>query len=104
MMADVIQLVTQTETLDAWGDRTITENFREVFCTVSSIGMKEFYQADAAGLKPEIRFTLTDARDYQSEYIVIHEGTRYRVLRTYERDNVLELTCYREVNPYGNAS
>ena len=70
----------------------------QVFCEAASIGQKEFYQAHATGLKPEIKFRLADYLDYQDEKIVLYAGKRYRVLRTYRSGQTLEITCYAEVN------
>lgn len=97
MMTDVITLIAQTSTVDAYGDPVITETERTVFCAPASIGQKEFYQAQAVGLQPEIKFTLTDYLDYQNEQYLRHEQARYRVLRTFRKGLQLELTCTREV-------
>lgn len=102
-MADVLTLVRQTQTPDEYGDPVVYETRREVFCEVRSIGQKEFYQAHAVGLQPEIKFTLADYLDYEGEALVEHDGQQYRVLRTYRAGQELELTCYREVNPHGGA-
>lgn len=99
MMTDIIRLISYTQTADAYGDPVRVETSREIFATPQSIGMKEFYQAAATGLKPELRFVLADYYDYNGEEIVEHEGTRYRVLRTYRTGQELELVVYREVNP-----
>ena len=98
-MNDVITLVQQTRSVDDYGDPVITETARDVFAKLGSIGQKEFYQAHAAGLQPEIKFVLADYLDYDGEEIVLHNGQRYRVLRTYRKGQELELTVYREVNP-----
>ena len=75
------------------------ETTREVFAKMGSIGQKEFYQAQAIGLQPELKFVLADYLDYEGETLVEHDGQRYRVLRTYRAGQELELTVYREVNP-----
>lgn len=98
MQTDILTLVAQTRSVDAYGDPVITETTRDVFCTVASVGMKEFYQAAAVGLQPEIKFVLTDYLDYNGEMYVLHHQTRYRVLRTYRTGQNLEIVCYREIN------
>lgn len=98
-MNEVISLIKQTDGVDAYGDPAITETAREVFAKLGSIGQKEFYQAHAVGLKPELKFVLTDYLDYEGESLVQYEGQRYRVLRTYRKGQELELTVYQEVNP-----
>lgn len=98
-MNEVLTLIKQTQGVDDYGDPVITETTREVFAKLGSIGQKEFYQAHAVGLQPEVKFVLADYLDYEGETLVEHEGQRYRVLRTYRKGQELELTVYREVNP-----
>ena len=98
-MTDVIFLISTTQSVDEYGDPVIAETKRQVFCQVASIGQKEFYQAHATGLKPEIKFRLADYLEYQQEKLVEYTGNRYHVLRTYRDGQELELTCYSEVNP-----
>lgn len=98
-MNDLLLLISQKIGADDFGDPVIAETSREVFCSVRSIGQKEFYQAQAVGLQPEIKFLLADHLDYDNEQHVEYEGQRYRVLRTYRTGQELELICYREVNP-----
>ena len=83
---------------DELGDPVSIPTRREVFARVFSIGQGEFYQAQATGLKPEIKFILSDFLDYQGEQVIIYNRERYRVLRTYRKGLELEITAYREVN------
>lgn len=98
-MSEVLTLIQQTRGVDDYGDPVITETTREVFAKLGSIGQKEFYQAHAVGLQPELKFILADYLDYDDEPMVEHNGQRYRILRTYRKGQELELTVYREVNP-----
>lgn len=98
-MNDLLLLISQNIAADEFGDPITVETSREVFCSIRSISQKEFYQAQAVGLQPEIKFLLADYLDYDNEQYVQHEGQRYRVLRTYRAGQELELICYREVNP-----
>ena len=66
---------------------------RDVFCSVRSIGMKEFYQANATDFHPEVKFVLADYLDYHGEPMAIHDGQLYRILRTYRTGIELELTA-----------
>ena len=100
-MHEVLTLIRQTWTPDAYGDPIQVETSREVFALLGSIGQTEFYQAQAAGLKPELKFTLADYLDYDGEILAEYRGQRYRVLRTFRSGQRLELTLYREVNPDG---
>lgn len=102
-MTEVLRLIKQATGTDALGDATVTETVREVFAELQSIGQKEFYQAMAVGLQPEVAFRLADYLDYEGETLVEYDGQRLRILRTYRKGQELELVCYREVNPNGGA-
>lgn len=94
---EVIYLISQSHTVDSYGDTVTTEISSPRFAEIKSIGEKEFYESQAIGLKPEIKFIMTDYIDYNDERYVEYNGERYRVLRTYRKDKSIELTCYREV-------
>lgn len=98
-MNEILTLIQQTHGVDDYGDPVVKETTREVFCGLRSIGQKEFYQAQAVGIQPELKFVLADYLDYNDEALVAYNGQRYRVLRTYRAGLELELVCYREVNP-----
>lgn len=104
-MNEIVTLIKQTRTVDEYGDPVIAETTREVFCREASIGQKEFYQAHAVGLQPEIKLVLADYLDYDGEQLVRYtplgqtQAQLFRVLRTYRTGLELELVCYREVNP-----
>lgn len=102
-MVDVLVLIHRNTPPDEYGDPVVTETRREVFAEQMSIGQKEFYQAHAVGLQPEIKFKLADFLDYENEPCVEYTGQRYRVLRTFRTGQELEIVCYREVNPDGGA-
>lgn len=98
-MNDILILIATTNGVDEYGDPVVTHVRREVFCRLASIGQAEFYQAHANGLKPEMKFVLTDYLDYNGESLVEYDGQLFRILRTYRTGQELELVCYREVNP-----
>ena len=75
---------------------------RKVFCTVKSVGQTEVYQANAAGLNPELRLILAHAFDYHGEKLIDYAGERWHIVRTYVNDaDGIELTIQREA---GNAA
>lgn len=102
-MNEVLTLIRQTHGVDEYGDPVTTETSREVFGRLASIGQAEFYQAHAVGLKPELKFVLSDYLDYEGENLVEYLGQRFRVLRTFRNGQELEITLYQEVNPHGGA-
>ena len=98
-MDEIGYLIKRTAEPNAAGDPVKKESRREVFLTPYDVGMKEFYNAAAVGLKPQKKFLLTDYMDYEGETLLEYEGRRYRIERGYQRGNALELTAYSEVNP-----
>lgn len=72
---------------------------RDVFCRVASVGQREYYQAYAVDVYPEIKFILSDYLEYKGESLADytdHNGyQRYRVLRTYRLGQELEITATR---------
>lgn len=88
--------------VDEYGDPVVERSKRGVFAEVGSVGMKEFYQAQTAGFKPEISFTISDYYDYNDEPMVEYRGVTYKVLRTYRTDrNELNIICYEGVRNVG---
>ena len=71
------------------------------------IGQKEFYQAAATGLKPEVKFAIWKF-EYNDEMFFEYEGRNYKIIKTYERktDEKIELTgtsvTNKEVMAYGS--
>ncbi len=97
MSNDIIILVKTTATVDDCGDTILTEEYKEVFAELKSISQSEFYQAQAVGVKPEIKFLITDYYDYDNEQLINYESERYKVIRTYRIGHGLEIVCKRGV-------
>ena len=94
MYNEVIYLLsTQSKTNDV-GDMVETTEKAMRFAKLKSIGQSEFYQAQALGLKPEIKFALADYLDYDNQEEVIYNNFRYKVLRTFRNGNEIEIVCY----------
>lgn len=81
---------------DEYRDPALKEERSDpVYAEIKSIGQNEFYQAQTAGKKPEIKFKITDYMDYREQRYLIYNGVRYNILRTYRTgNNELEITCY----------
>lgn len=94
MYNDVIYLLSKKRTINNVGDQVETTEKQMRFAGVKSIGQSEFYQAQAHGLKPEIKFVLADYLDYNNQDEIIYHGFRYKVLRTYRTGKELEIVCY----------
>jgi transposase len=91
MFRDVITLVSESPAAHGVLD-DITETQKQVYCSVRSVGMSEAYQAMSNGLHPQFVFVLSDYADYGGEKVVIYNGIRYRVIRTYRQNQGLEMT------------
>lgn len=94
---EFVNIAPSDSVFDKYGDPVMVENKRPVFCKELSVGMSEFYQAQTLFYKPEIKFEIADYMDYQKEQFVDYEGLRYKILRTYRRNNALEIICYEGV-------
>lgn len=94
MYNEIIYLVSKTSVTNEVGDRVEVEERKIRFAQLKSIGQSEFYQAQAQGLKPELKFVMSDYLDYDNEQELIHNGFRYKVLRTYRQANELEIVVY----------
>lgn len=95
-MTDVITLVTQTITTDKYGNEVAKETEKTVFCEVDSISQTEFYAAANTELNPEYKFTIFFG-DYEGEEVVVFNGARYSVYRTYRTGDNLELYAERKI-------
>lgn len=99
MYSDVITLITTVGKPDETGEIETISTQRDVIAKVLSVGQQEFYQAQANGLKPELKFEIADYLDYEDEKELIHDNKRYQILRTYRKSaRQLEITVYGGVN------
>lgn len=95
--SDVINLLAETYTENDMGDVIPVVTSNEAFASKKSIRQSEFYQAQAAGLKPSIAFDVR-SMEYNDEKLLEYEGKRYRIMRTYESGEFTELICEGVVN------
>lgn len=80
------------------GDPVAVDRRRETFAQMNSIRQSEFYQAAAAGMKPEITFTIYKD-EYAGEKKLEHDGTVYQIIRTFAKEKkFLEIVCSGLVN------
>ena len=103
MYNEIITFVKCEAIVNDYGDSILKMSEREIYASVQSIGTKEFYQANAVGLKPEIKFLISDYLDYENEQIVKYQSfggnmEEYKVIRTYRKGNELEITCKRGID------
>lgn len=89
-------LISETIQEDEIGNRIPIETRKTILCDKKSAGRNEYYQAAAAGLKPEL-VLIVHAYEYNGEQLVEFEGKRYSVIRIYElNDEEIELVCERK--------
>lgn len=70
-----------------------------IYAEVLSIGYKEFYEAAAAGFKPEIKFKIADCNDYSGQQKIVYNNEVYNVIRTYrtQKNFELEIVCEKGI-------
>ena len=101
MYDNIVFLIAEVKGVDQYGDPVTVETPRPVFADVRSIGQTEFYQAQAVGLRPEVKFVLPDFLEYQGEKKLsfadygAEEPLTYEIIRTYRAGNEIELVCNR---------
>lgn len=96
-----VSLITETQTQDSIGQVTTSEATTDVIAEVKSITQSEFMQGKQGGLSPAYVFEVS-VFAYSGQKIVVYNGNRYSVYRTYEADeNTIELYCEYEVGTNG---
>lgn len=84
--AEKIVLLSIEYTQDDLGEWVEQVTETEVFTIVQSISMNEFYEAGREGMKPDYRFHVW-LTEYNDQELVEYKGKRYRVYRTYIRND-----------------
>lgn len=98
MFNEVAYLITDVITYDDTGNTVKTRTEKQVFVAPRSIGMKEFYQAQVVGLKPDLTLVLADYWDYSNEKALKYHDEVYDITRVYIRENRIELICTHRIN------
>lgn len=88
---DVGYLAKEITGLDELHRPRTTYQYVKVFCNVKSIGQSEFYQAQLAGLKPEIKIELKLV-DIDGATHFKFNDVLYKILRSYKLVDKIELT------------
>lgn len=84
-------LMRESKSLDELHRPKFSYDEEKVFCNVKSIGQNEFYQAETAGLKPEIKIE-TKLIDLTNVTHIKLNNTIYKILRTYRKEDIIEIT------------
>lgn len=92
-----LTLIREELVQDDIGNQTPVYYETVILCNLRSIGRNEFYNAAAAGLRPELTFVV-HSFEYEGQRLVEYEGSRYSVIRTYgEGTEEMELTCQKVI-------
>lgn len=84
-------LMTEVQILDEMHRPRVSYTEQKVFCNVKSIGQSEFYQAETAGMKPELKMEVKLV-NLENVSHVKHKNKLYKVIRTYQKQDITELT------------
>lgn len=85
-LVEKISLISIEYTQDELGEWVETEVKTDVFATVQSVTMYEFYEAGREGMKPDYRFHMW-MTEYNDQELVEYKDKRYRIYRTYIRND-----------------
>lgn len=95
---DAIELISITYGQNEIGDITELKTYTEIFGKEKSIKQSEFYQAQASGFKPELKFEI-NSFEYNDEKYVRYNNKEYRVIRTYKVSlDKIEITLEGDIN------
>lgn len=99
----IIDLVaTDPDGTDESGFPSEVESIRSgLFVNKKDVRSSEFHQAAARGVRLEAMFEIRTV-EYQGEEVLIFEGQRFEIERTYERGEITELVCYKRGDNHGN--
>ena len=92
----VIELVAVLPTYDEIGQVVLYETKTEVIADMQSVSLTEWTNASQLGLQAEYRAIIW-ANEYNKQEYADIEGRRYRIYRTYETGDRVELYLERMV-------
>ena len=96
-----IKLIGQTITYGNRKERIVKDSVpREVFAEMQGVTQTEFFSASASGFTPEGKAVVW-AFEYHGEQILVIDGNRYAIYRTYnsQTSNKMELYYMVETGP-----
>lgn len=99
-MNDVIELECVVyKDSDDIGDAVKGEAYwNKIYANKKSITQSEFYQAQAQGFKPELKFEI-NTFEYEDNKKIRYKGRIYKILRTYEiSSEKMEIVCIGNIN------
>ena len=95
-----VTLVKEVYGFDKYRNSIATEEETTILCRKESVTRTEFYEAGRNDSNPSIVIVI-HPYEYENQPEVIFEGTRYRVIRTYQMDfEEMELVCEVKTGEY----
>lgn len=89
---DVGYILTERNTISELHRPKIVYDEKKVYCNIKSIGQSEFYQAQVAGLKPEIKVEVKLQDVVENATHFKYKDKIYKILRTYKLQDKTEIT------------
>lgn len=91
---DVVDLLIYEEGKDEDGFPTppVETSRRTVFVNKKDVRSSEFYMANQQGVALKFMFEM-HSFDYEGEEILEYEGRQYKVFRTYDKGEKIEIIC-----------
>lgn len=84
-------LMKENTTLDSKNRPKVSYTESLFYCNEKSIGQSEFYQSASVGFKPEIKLE-AKLIDLSGVTHVKYNDVIYKILRTYKKEDIVELT------------
>ena len=84
-------LMKEIITLDSKNRPKVSYTESLFYCNEKSIGQSEFYQSASVGFKPEIKLE-AKLIDLSGVTHVKYNDVIYKILRTYKKEDIVELT------------
>ena len=96
-MTKVVELIKRSEeNINEFGVPKAKDVVTRILGTTLNFGSREYLEAMATGLKPELKIEIPKGV-FTGQTSLIFGGLAYEISRTYERNDKLEITCYRNV-------
>lgn len=89
---DCILLTKNGSILDELLQEKLTYDGLEVSCNKRSLTRSEFYFASQSNLRPSMILEV-HSFEYDGQSLLEYDGQRYKVIKTFEKGDVVELTC-----------
>jgi len=94
--SDVVDLVGMVEDTDEYGFPKKEEIVKKgIFANKKSVRSNEYYMAKQSGIELSYMFEIRSI-EYEGEEQLNYEGNEYTIERTYDKGELIELTCKRK--------